>query len=83
MKEDYKFKIVILGDPGDGKINLVKRFIQNTFSSNSLATVGLGFFSNTYYIMGTLLVNDITNQVTFNNIERWYNEIRDFSSKDI
>ena len=33
--------------------------------------------------MGTLLVNDITNQVTFNNIERWYNEIRDFSSKDI
>ena len=50
MKEDYKFKIVILGDPGDGKINLVKRFIQNTFSSNSLATVGLGFFSNTYYI---------------------------------
>ena len=112
MKEDYKFKIVIVGDSGVGKTNLVKRFIQNTFSSNTLATVGVEFFSNTYYIndklikiemwdtagqeryksitsayykgaMGALLVYDVTNQATFNNIERWYNEIRDFSSKDI
>ena len=55
MKEDYKFKIVIVGDSGVGKTNLVKRFIQNTFSSNSLATVGLGFFSNTYYINDKLI----------------------------
>ena len=112
MKEDYKFKIVIVGDSGVGKTNLAKRFIQNTFSSNTLATVGVEFFSNTYYVndklikiemwdtagqeryksitsayykgaMGALLVYDVTNQATFNNIERWYNEIRDFSSKDI
>ena len=112
MKEDYKFKIVIVGDSGVGKTNLVKRFIQNTFSSNTLATVGVEFYSNTYSIndklikiemwdtagqeryksitsayykgaMGALLVYDVTNQASFNNIERWYNEIRDFSSKDI
>ena len=112
MKEEYKFKIVIVGDSGVGKTNLVKRFIQNTFSSNTLATVGVEFFSNNYYIndklckiemwdtagqeryksmtsayyrgaMGAIIVYDVTNQVTFNNIERWYNEIRDFSSKDI
>jgi small GTP-binding protein len=112
LKEEYKFKIVIVGDSGVGKTNLVKRFIQNTFSSNTLATVGVEFFSNNYYIndklckiemwdtagqeryksmtsayykgaMGAILVYDVTNQVSFNNIERWYNEIRDFSSKDI
>ena len=112
MKEEYKFKIVIVGDSGVGKTNLVKRFIQNTFTSNTLSTVGVEFFSNTYYINdklvkiemwdtagqeryksitsayykganGALLVYDVTNQSTFNNIERWYNEIRDFSSKDI
>ena len=112
MKEEYKFKIIIVGDSGVGKTNLVKRFIQNTFSSNTLATVGVEFFSNNYYIndklfkiemwdtagqeryksitsayykgaMGALLVYDVTNQITFNNIERWYNEIKDFSSKDI
>ena len=112
LKEEYKFKIVIVGDSGVGKTNLVKRFIQNTFSSNTLATVGVEFFSNNYYIndklckiemwdtagqeryksmtsayyrgaMGAILVYDVTSQSSFNNIERWYNEIRDFSSKDI
>ena len=50
VKEDYKFKIVIIGDSGVGKTNLIKRFITNTFSDNSKATVGVEFISKSYKI---------------------------------
>ncbi len=49
-KEQYKFKIIIVGDSGVGKTNLLKRFSQNTFEHNTQATVGVEFFSNNYYI---------------------------------
>ena len=54
MKEEYKFKIIVVGDSGVGKTNLVKRFIQNTFSLNTEATVGVSFFTSTYLINGKL-----------------------------
>ena len=50
VKEDYKFKIVIIGDSGVGKTNLIKRFITNTFNDNSKATVGVEFISKSYKI---------------------------------
>ncbi len=47
---DDLFKIVIIGDSGVGKTNLIKRFITNTFSDNSKATVGVEFISKSYKI---------------------------------
>ena len=111
-KEQYKFKIVIVGDSGVGKTNLVKRFIQNTFSLNTQATVGCEFFSNNYYIndklfkielwdtagqeryksitsayykgaRGAILVYDVTNTASFNNVDRWFQEIKECSAQDI
>ena len=55
MKEDYKFKIVIVGDSGVGKTNLVKRFVQNSFNLNTQSTVGVEFFSNNYYVNDKLI----------------------------
>ena len=112
MKEDYKFKIVIVGDSGVGKTNLVKRFVQNSFNLNTQSTVGVEFFSNNYYVndkliriemwdtagqeryksitsayykgaIGALIVYDVTNISSFKNVDRWFYEIKDFSSKDI
>lgn len=40
---DYLFKIVIIGDSGVGKSNLFSRFMKNTFSDNSRATIGVEF----------------------------------------
>ena len=42
-REDYKLKIVIVGDSGVGKTNLIRRFTYNEFNSNSKATVGVEF----------------------------------------
>ena len=49
-KEDYKIKIVIIGDSGVGKTNLLKRFISNSFTQNTKATVGVEFTSKSYKI---------------------------------
>ena len=50
VKEDNKIKIVLIGDSGVGKTNLIKRFITNTFNQNSKATLGVEFISKSYKI---------------------------------
>ena len=49
-KEDMKLKIVVVGDSGVGKTNLIKRFITNEFNQNFKATIGVEFMSKTYKI---------------------------------
>ena len=49
-KEEFKLKIVVVGDSGVGKTNLIKRFISNEFSENFKATIGVEFMSKTYRI---------------------------------
>ena len=50
VTEDYKLKVVIVGDSGVGKSNLIKRFTTNEFNANSKATVGVEFLSKSYKI---------------------------------
>ena len=49
-REDYKLKVVIVGDSGVGKSNLIKRFTTNEFNEHSKATVGVEFLSRYYKI---------------------------------
>ena len=44
---DYLFKVVIIGDSGVGKTNLLGRFIDNTFSIDSKPTIGVEFATKT------------------------------------
>ena len=41
--ENYKFKLIVVGDSGVGKTNLINRFATKTFNINSKATIGVEF----------------------------------------
>ena len=49
-KEDYKIKIIIVGDSGVGKTNLITRFASDKFDKNSEATIGVEFIYKTIKI---------------------------------
>lgn len=40
---DYLFKIVLIGDSGVGKSNILSRFTRNEFSVESKSTIGVEF----------------------------------------
>lgn len=44
---DFLFKIVLIGDSGVGKSNLLTRFTKNEFSLESKATIGVEFATRT------------------------------------
>eukprot|EP00012_Vannella_robusta_P009819 CAMPEP_0206191448 /NCGR_PEP_ID=MMETSP0166-20121206/5373_1 /ASSEMBLY_ACC=CAM_ASM_000260 /TAXON_ID=95228 /ORGANISM="Vannella robusta, Strain DIVA3 518/3/11/1/6" /LENGTH=216 /DNA_ID=CAMNT_0053607763 /DNA_START=44 /DNA_END=694 /DNA_ORIENTATION=+ len=109
---DYLFKVVLIGDSGVGKSNLLSRFTRNEFNLESKSTIGVEFatrsipvdsktikaqiwdtagqeryraITSAYYrgAVGALLVYDISKQVTFENVERWLNELRDHADSNI
>jgi GTPase SAR1 family protein len=40
---DYLFRVIIVGDSGVGKTNLLLRFTRNEFQHDSHATIGVDF----------------------------------------
>lgn len=44
---DYLFKIVLIGDSGVGKSQLLSRFTRNEFNLESKATIGVEFATKT------------------------------------
>lgn len=40
---DYLFKLVLIGDSGVGKSNLLSRFTRNEFNLESKSTIGVEF----------------------------------------
>lgn len=44
---DYLFKVVLIGDSGVGKSNLLSRFTRNEFSLESKSTIGVEFATRT------------------------------------
>ena len=47
---DYLFKVVLIGDSGVGKSNLLSRFTRNTFSLDSKSTIGVEFATRTIQV---------------------------------
>jgi len=109
---DYLFKVVLIGDSGVGKSNLLSRFTRNQFNLESKSTIGVEFatrsikcdektikaqiwdtagqeryraITSAYYrgAVGALLVYDISKAQTYENVERWLNELRDHADSNI
>ncbi|KAI3847453.1 hypothetical protein MKX03_001966 [Papaver bracteatum] len=109
---DYLFKIVLIGDSGVGKSNILSRFTRNEFCLESKSTICVEFATRTlqvdgkkikaqiwdttgqeryraitsaYYrgAVGALLVYDTTKRQTFDNVQRWLCELRDYADSNI
>uniref|UniRef100_A0A7S4FXU0 Uncharacterized protein n=1 Tax=Eutreptiella gymnastica TaxID=73025 RepID=A0A7S4FXU0_9EUGL len=110
---DYIFKVVLIGDSGVGKSNLLSRFTRNEFNLESKSTIGVDFatrsldtpdgktikaqiwdtagqeryraITSAYYrgALGALLVYDITKSKTFESVNQWLQELRDYSESNI
>lgn len=56
---DYLFKLVIVGDSGVGKTNLLSKYATNSFQDNSKATIGVELSTKVVHIDGNIIQNQI------------------------
>lgn len=54
---DYLFKIVLIGDSGVGKSNILSRFTRNEFCLESKSTIGVEFATRTTQVIRYFLLN--------------------------
>lgn len=58
---DYLFKIVLIGDSGVGKSNILSRFTRNEFCLESKSTIGVEFATRTlqvgFYLNDVSIIN--------------------------
>lgn len=52
---DYIWKVVLVGDSGVGKTNLLSRFTRNEFSAESKSTIGVEFATRNVNIKGKMV----------------------------
>ena len=52
---DFLFKIVLIGNSGVGKSNLMSRFTKNEFSLESKTTIGVEFATKSVIIEGNVV----------------------------
>lgn len=103
---DFIWKVVLVGDSGVGKTNLLSRFTRNEFNAESKSTIGVEFatrnvqikgktvraqiwdtagqeryraITSVYYrgAVGALVVYDITKTLSFENLDKWLNELKE------
>ncbi|KAI6203814.1 hypothetical protein M3Y94_00600200 [Aphelenchoides besseyi] len=52
---DYLFKVVLIGDSGVGKSNLLSRFTRNEFNLESKSTIGVEFATRSIQVEGKIV----------------------------
>ena len=106
------YKIIIIGDTGVGKSNILSRYIKNEFHDDSKATVGVELGTKYLKIKGTgaklqiwdtagqeryrsitssyykgshgcFIVYDITNERSFDNVDKWFEQAQKEPSKQV
>ena len=71
----YRFKFVVLGDHQVGKTSLVRRFVENKFSHDYRATIGLNILSHSIEFFGNEIIYslwDVGAQVYFKRFRQTY-----------
>ena len=57
---DYLFKVVLIGDSGVGKSNLLSRFTRNEFCLESKSTIGVEFATRSIQVIGRCPKSQVT-----------------------
>ena len=57
---DYLFKVVLIGDSGVGKSNLLSRFTRNEFNLESKSTIGVEFATRSIEVRPVRRALDMT-----------------------
>ena len=53
---NFLFKVVLVGDSGVGKSNILSRFTRNEFNLQSKATIGVEFATRCVFLLGVILI---------------------------
>ena len=75
VKENYTLKILVVGESGTGKTNLIHRFVKGEFTIDTKTTVGLEFLNKTYQINQDIIkmnVWDTAGQERFKSLNAMY-----------
>lgn len=75
MSAGFSFKFILIGSSGVGKTAILKRLVENTFSSDSQSTIGVEFDSTTVDVDGQqikLQIWDTAGQERFRSIAKAY-----------
>lgn len=104
MSSAFSFKFIIIGSSGVGKTAILKRLVEDSFSTESQSTIGVEFDSTIIEVdgqqvklqiwdtagqerfrsiakayfrnaVGVVLVFDITERKTFDEINMWLNDV--------
>ncbi|KAL3790721.1 hypothetical protein ACHAWO_013540 [Cyclotella atomus] len=94
-KYDFFFKVVLVGDSGVGKSNIVFRFTKNDFNKDNNRLVKAQIWdtagqeryrsiASSYYrgAAGALLCYDITDRKSFENVPTWLKEVEENAEKE-
>jgi Ras-related protein Rab-8A len=109
---DLMAKVVLVGDSGVGKTNLLLRYVNDQFFANSAQTIGVDFKVKTIELdgkrmkmqiwdtagqdrfrsitaiyfkgaTGIILVYDVTDERSFNNLENWMERIDQSAASNV
>ena len=72
---NHTFKILTIGESGVGKTCILRRFVENKFLKNHLATIGIDFKTKSITVQGIqikLKIWDTAGQERFRNITNQY-----------
>ncbi|KAE8665630.1 Ras-related protein RABD2a [Hibiscus syriacus] len=85
---DSLFKLLLIGDSGVGKSCLLLRFADDSYVESYISTIGVDFWdtagqerfrtiTSSYYrgAHGIIIVSDVTDLESFNNVKQWLSEI--------
>ena len=59
IEPDFLLKIILVGDSGAGKTNLLSQFISHQFSEENKTTIGVEFATKTMTINGKTVKDQI------------------------